>query len=343
MLNFIIRRLILLIFVLWGVTIFVFSILMTFEPERRAMAYVSSPQSIRDLDKIIANYGLNDPFYVQYFRWIKEVAKGNFGYSSTASSTVIDAFKRYLPPTIELNLYCAPLILLTGIWFGTIAGIHRDTWIDHTSRIISIIGWSLPTFLFSLILLMIFYGYFDLLEPGLIGDKASMYILEHQDTFRKYTGMYTIDGLLNGELWITWDALSRLIMPVTTNVVVIFALLVRVMRSGMIEALSQDYVITARAKGADLKTINFKHARKNAMIPVMTVGGLLIAGLMMGSISVEYVFARRGIGWWLANAATQLDIPALLAVCLFVGLVFVLANLIVDILYAFIDPRIRLS
>ncbi len=343
MLAFIIRRLILLIFVLWGVTIFVFGILMSFEPERRAMAYVRTPQSVRDIDKIIANYGLNDPIYKQYFRWITEVAHGNLGYSLTASSTVVDAFKRFLPPTIELNLYSAPLILLTGIWFGTIAGIHRDTWIDHTSRIISIIGWSLPTFLFSLILLMIFYGYLNWLQPGIISDTTSMYILDHQDTFRQYTGLYTIDGVLNGEFWIAWDALLRLIMPVTTNVVVIFALLVRVMRSGMIEALSQDYIITARAKGADQHTINFKHARRNAMIPVMTIGGLLIAGLMTGSIAVEYVFVRQGMGWWLANAASQLDIPALLSVCLFIGFVFVLANLIVDILYAFIDPRIRLN
>ena len=254
MLNFVIRRLVFLVFVLFGVTILVFGLLMTFSPERRAAAFITSPQSARDIDKIVQKFGLNDPAYIQYFRWIREISQGNFGWSLVASSTVREAFLRYLPITVELNLYCAPLIVLAGIWFGTLAGVHRDTWIDHSSRIISIVGWSLPTFLFSLILLMIFYGYFKgLFPPGIISDEASMYILDHADTFRRFTGMYTIDGLLNGELWITFDALRRLILPVITNVVVIFALLVRVMRSGMIEVLSQDYIITAKAKNHVLR------------------------------------------------------------------------------------------
>ena len=132
-------------------------------------------------------------------------------------------------------------------------------------------------------------------------------------------------------------------LPVLTNVAVIFALLVRIMRSGMIETLSQEYILTAKAKGADKKTVELKHARKNALIPVMTVSGVLIAGLMTGSISVEYVFNRQGMGWWLANSAIQLDVPALLAVCLFIGVIYVIANLCVDLLYAYLDPRIRLN
>lgn len=342
MLHFIIRRLIFLIFVLWGVTILVFGLLMTFPPDRRAAAFVTSPQAARDIDKIIKKYGLDDPFYVQYFRWIKEVAQGNWGWSLVASSPVKEAFWRYFPISLELNLYASPLILIAGIWFGTLAGVHRDSWIDHTSRITSIIGWSFPVFLLALILLMLFYGYVPWFPPGIISDKAMMYIL-NTPTYTQYTGMNTIDGLLNGELWITLDAFRHLVLPVFTLIFAIFALLVRIMRSGMIEALTQDYVITAKAKGADSHTINIKHARKNAMIPVITVSGVLIAGLMTGSISVEYVFNRQGMGWWLASSATQLDIPALLAVCLFIGFIYVIANLIVDILYAYVDPRIRLS
>lgn len=342
MIHFIIRRLIFLVFVLFGVTILVFSLLMTFTPERRAAAFITSPQAARDIEKIVEKFGLNDPFYEQYWRWIKEISQGNFGWSLVASSTVLKAFVRYLPITVELNLYCAPLIVLVGVWFGTQAGIHRDTWIDHTSRIVSIVGWSLPTFLFSLILLMVFYGKYNLFPPGIISDQMSMYIL-NSESFTQYTGMYTIDGILNWEWGVTLDALRHLVLPVLTNVIVIFALLVRVMRSGMIEALSQDYILTAKAKGADPRTIHLKHARKNALIPVMTVSGVLIAGLMTGSISVEYVFNRQGMGWWLANSAIQLDVPALLSVCLFVGFVYVIANLLVDILYASIDPRIRLN
>ena len=316
---------------------------MTFSPERRAAAYITSPQQAKDIHKIVAKYGLNDPFYIQYGRWMKQLLQGNLGWSLVASSTVLDAFRRYLPVTLELILFAAPLIIFTGIWFGTLAGVHRDTWIDHTSRIVSIVGWSLPTFLFALIMLMLFYGYFNWFPPGIISDKTSMYIINNSDKFIRYTGMYTIDGILNGEFWITLDALRHLVLPVLTEVIVIFALLVRVMRSGMIEALSQDYIITAKAKGANKETINKKHARRNAMIPVMTISGVLIAGLMTGMISVEFVFNRQGLGWWLANSAIQLDVPALLAVCLFVGFIFVIANLIVDILYAYVDPRIRLS
>ncbi|GAK54899.1 binding-protein-dependent transport systems inner membrane component [Candidatus Vecturithrix granuli] len=343
MITFLIRRLIFLVFVLFGVTILVFGILMTFSPERRAAAYITSPQQAKDIPKIVAKYGLNDPFYLQYFRWLKEIARGNLGWSLVASSTVMEAFLRYLPVTLELVIFSAPLIVITGIWFGTLAGVHRDSWIDHSSRIISIIGWSLPTFLFGLILLMLFYGYFNWFPPGISSNEVNMYVLDHADTFTRYTGMYSIDGLLNGEFWIVWDALKHLVLPVITQVIVIFALLVRVMRSGMIEALTQDYVITARAKGADKNTVNKKHARRNALIPVMTISGLLTAQLVTGSISVEVVFNRQGMGWWLANSAIQLDVPALLSVCLFVGFIFVIANLIVDIMYAYIDPRIRLS
>lgn len=343
MLHFILRRLFFLVFVLFGVTIIVFILLMSFSPERRAAAFIRSPQSARDIDKIVERFGLNDPAYIQYGRWMKQVFQGNLGWSLVASSTVMEAFLRYFPVTLELNLFSSPLIILAGVWLGTLAGIHRDTWIDHLSRILSIAFWSLPTFLFSLILLMIFYGKFNWFPPGIVSDKVNLFILDHPGAFVRYTGMYTLDGLLNGQLWITLDALRHLVLPVVTNVAVIFALLVRIMRSGMIETLSQEYILTAKAKGADKKTVELKHARKNALIPVLTVSGVLIAGLMTGSISVEYVFNRQGMGWWLANSAIQLDVPALLAVCLFIGVIYVIANLCVDLLYAYLDPRIRLN
>ena len=204
-------------------------------------------------------------------------------------------------------------------------------------------GWSLPTFLFALIILMFFYGYFNVFPPGIIDDGFNVWIRENPDQFRRYTYLYTIDGLLNGRLDITLDALSRLVMPVFTQVVVVVAILLRVMRSSMIEEISKDYVITALAKGADHHTIYFKHARKNALIPVITVAGWLAAYSMEGSIAVEYIFNRQGIGWWLANAAISLDLPVLMGICLFFGLVYVLINLVLDILYAYIDPRIRLN
>lgn len=320
----------------------IFAILMTFSPERRAIAYVTTPQQVRDIPQIVEKYGLNDPFYLQYLRWIKQIASGNLGWSFVAGRTVWDAFWYYLPITLELNLFTTPLIILFGIWLGTQAGIHKDTWVDHFTRIFAIIGWSLPTFLFALIMLMLFYGYFPIFPPGIISDDLQMAVLKNPDTLKSYTRMYTLDGLLNGRLDITLDALRHLAMPVFTQVVVVVALLMRVMRSSMIEEISRDFIVTARAKGADRKTVYLKHARKNALIPVVTVAGWLVAFSMEGSISVEIIFNRRGIGWWLAQSAISVDIPVLMGICLFFGLVYVITNLVIDILYAYIDPRIRL-
>ena len=162
-------------------------------------------------------------------------------------------------------------------------------------------------------------------------------------SFVRYTGMYAFDGILNGRLDVTIDAIRHLILPVFTYVIVVVALNMRVMRSGLIEELSKDYVITARAKGADNKTVYIKHARRNALLPVITVAGQMVALSMEGSIAVEVVYNRQGIGWWLAESATQLDMPVLMCICLFMGLVFVVTNLTIDILYATIDPRIRLN
>ncbi|MBN1983954.1 MAG: ABC transporter permease [Chitinivibrionales bacterium] len=340
---FIIRRFLFLIIVLFGVSVFVFGLLMTFSPERRAAVYIKSPQQTKDLDRLIVTYGLDKPFYVQYFRWLTELSKGNFGYSTIAARTVGEAFLDYLPVTLEMNLLALPLMIIFGIWIGTIAGIHRDSAIDHATRIIAVTGWSMPTFLIALILLMIFYGYFHLFPPGVLSDRFIIFIAEHPQAFHRYTGMYFFDGLFNGRIDIALDASRHLALPVLSEVIAVSALNMRIMRSGMIEELSKEYIITARAKGVDKKTIYNRHARRNALLPVITVSGQLVALSMAGSIQVEYIFNRPGLGQWLANSATQLDMPVLMFNCLFLGLVFVLVNLLVDILYGYIDPRIRLT
>lgn len=343
MTAFIVRRLLFLFVVLFGVSLLIFSLLMTFSPERRAAAYVTNPQQAKDIPLIIETYGLDDSFHVQYIYWVKEVSTGNLGWSLVASRPVFEAFWNYLPTTIELNIFASPLVVFIGIWLGTMSGVYRDTWLDHTTRIVAIVGWSLPTFLFALILLMVFYGYFNIFQPGVISNETSLWVASNPDQFTRYTGMYSIDGLLNGKPLITLDALQHLVLPVMTQVIVVVALLMRVMRSGMIEEMGKDYVITARAKGADFRTIYLRHARRNALIPVITVAGQLVALSLEGSIAVEVVFNRQGMGWWLAESATQLDMPVLMSVCMFMGVIFVLSNLIIDIMYAYLDPRIRLT
>jgi peptide/nickel transport system permease protein len=340
---FIARRLLFMVFVLFGVSILMFGILMTFSPERRASAFVKSPQQVKEIPKLVKKYGLDQPFYIQYVRWMKEISHGNFGWSTVASSPTFDAIKRYLPVTVEMNMFSLPIIIILGIWLGTIAGIHRDTFIDHTTRIGAIIGWSLPTFLFALILLMFFYSQFHLFPPGVISDHIDDFIATHPEQFVQYTGMYTIDGILNLNFDVVWDALMHLVLPVVTQVTVVIAILVRVMRSSMLEEISKDYVITAKAKGVDQHTINHKHVRKNALLPAITVAGWLVALSIEGSVAVEFIFNRAGLGLLLVNAATQLDIPVVLAISVFLGLIYVVVNLIVDVLYAVVDPRIRLN
>ncbi|MBW1722143.1 MAG: ABC transporter permease [Deltaproteobacteria bacterium] len=329
--------------VVFGATLLLFGLLMTFSPERRAAVYINSPQQAKDLPKIVKLYGLDDPFYKQYVRWLKKVAVGDFGYSTTAADMFWPAFWRYLPISLELNIYVIPIVIMLGIWLGTVSGIHNDTWIDHATRFGAITFWSLPTFLFALILLMLFYGYFHWFPPGVLSDELRNFIIDNPGKFIRYTKMYTIDGILNGRLDITLDALNHLILPVITSVLVLVAMVVRVMRSTMIEEITKEYVITALAKGADYRTVYYKHARKNAMIPVVTISGLIVAFLLQGNIEVEVIFNRQGLGWWIANSAIQLDLPALMGMIILIAVFFVIINLVVDIICAKIDPRIRLD
>jgi len=340
--NYIIRRLLLLIVVLFGVTLIIFALLTLFTPEQRASAFVRDIKQLSDINSIIRTYGLDKPVYIQYINWLKQIFRGNFGWSTTVSRTVNEAFRFFFPNTLELALFSAPVIILVGIWLGSLSAVHRDKPIDHFTRVLAIVGWSLPTFWFGLVLLMIFYGYFrGLFPPEALSYEAQTFV--DSANFIRYTRINTLDALLNGQLWIFVDALRHLVLPVITLTVVQIALVMRIMRSSMLEALSKEYVLTARAKGASWKTVIKKHARRNALIPVVTVSGWLFATLMAGVVITETIFNRKGLGWWWARAATQLDIPAVLMAVLFNGIVFVITNLIVDILYAYIDPRVRLG
>jgi peptide/nickel transport system permease protein len=341
-LNYIVRRLLLLIVVLIGVTLIIFALLTLFTPEQRASAFIRDIKQLNNLESIIKTYGLDRPVYVQYYQWLKQIFQGNFGWSTTVSRTVLDAFKFFFPHTLELALFSAPIIILVGIWLGSLSAVNRDKPIDHFTRVLAIVGWSLPTFWFGLVLLMIFYGYFrGLFPPEILSYEAQAFV--DSENFVRYTRLNTLDALLNGKLWIFIDAVRHLVLPVITLTVIQIALVMRIMRSSMLEAMGKGYVLTARAKGASWKTVIKKHARKNALIPVVTISGWLFASLMAGVVITETIFNRKGLGWWWARAATQLDIPAVLIAVLFNGIVFVVTNLIVDILYAYIDPRVRLG
>jgi dipeptide transport system permease protein len=340
--SYIIRRLLLLIPVLFGVTLFIFGITMIFSPIQRATLYAHSIKEMQDLPTIIKMYGLDKPFYVQYGNWLNQVFHGNLGWSQVVAMPVSRAITTYLPATLELAIFACPLIILLGIFLGTKAAAHKDEPLDHGTRVVAILGWSLPTFWLGLILMMIFYGYFSgLLPPGRLSPQMDILVISAG--FTRYTHINTIDAILNLNGTVLLDALRHLVLPVVTLSVTHVAFIMRLMRSSMLESLGKGYILTARAKGLAESVVVNKHARRNALIPVITVSGYVFAGLASGAVITETIFSFKGIGWWAMQSAVNKDIPSVLGFALFSAVLFVLINLIVDILYTRVDPRVRLG
>jgi peptide/nickel transport system permease protein len=340
--SYIIRRLLLLIPVLFGVTLFIFGITMFFSPLERASLYVTNPKQLDDLPGIIQKYGLDRPVLVQYGTWLGQVLRGNLGWSTVVSMPVREAIWHYLPATLELAIFAAPLIILIGIFLGTKSAAHKDKPLDHATRVMAILGWSLPLFWLGLILIMVFYGYFrGFLPPGRLSIQMDTFV--NSAEFTRYTHLNTIDAILNLNGPVLLDALRHLILPVITLSVTHVAFIMRLMRSSMLESLGKGYILTARAKGLDERIVVGKHARRNALIPVITVSGYVLAGLASGAVITETIFNYKGIGWWAWQSAVRLDIPSVLGFALFSAVLFVLVNLIVDILYTRVDPRVRLG
>ena len=340
--RYIIRRLLILPIVLIGLSFLIFGMVSLLDPAERASLYLSQPPKTQAaLDLLIKKYGLDQPLPVQYLNWLGRTLHGDLGYSKTAQQPVMSAILQYFPATLELALWSFIPIMVIGIWLGMLAATHQDKLLDQIARIFSIIGYSFPTFVFGLLVLMIFYAKLQWFPPGRLSEWATAIV--NAPSYHVYTGMNTVDALLNGRADVFFDALRHLFLPALTLCYIQWALILRVTRSSMLDVIRQDYVNVARAKGLRERDVINKHARPNAMIPVATIGGLLLVGLMNGVVITETVFNYRGIGFWVANSALQLDVISVLGVALFEGALLVLANLVVDVLYAYLDPRIRLA
>lgn len=342
MTRYIVRRLLILPVVLIGLSVLIFGMLQMLDPVERAALYVTSPpKTLAALAEIIQKYGLDQPIYLQYIHWLNQVIHGNLGWSKTAQMPVLQALVTYVPATFELALWSFVPIIVIGVWLGIQAALHHDGFIDQLARVFSIIGYSFPTFVFGLLMLMIFYAALQWLPPGRLSDWATAVVIS--PAFHRYTGMNTFDALLNNRLDIFADSLRHLVLPALTLAYVNWALILRVARSAMLDVIRQDYVTVARAKGLPERLVINRHARPNAMIPVATIGGLLLVGLLNGVVITETVFNYHGMGWWAANAALNFDAISVLGITLFDGALLILANLVVDIMYAYLDPRIRLA
>jgi ABC-type dipeptide/oligopeptide/nickel transport system permease component len=354
MLTYIIRRLLMVPLLLFGVTVLIFAMLQFLSPVERSALYVKDvPKTEKQIDGIIKRYKLDRPLYEQYWIWLVGtvdastgerkggIVFGDFGYSRTGSQPVSQLISNRFPNTLDLTIWAVAPVILVGIWLGVQAAVHQNSIIDQAARVFSIVGTSFPTFVFGLLMLMFFYVQLGWFPPGKISDWAS--IIVRSDEFHSYTKLLTFDALLNGRLDIFWDAIRHMFMPILTLSYISWATFLRVTRSSMLETLRMEYVTTARAKGLPEKDVIFKHAQPNAMISVVTLAGFSVVSLLGGVVITETVFNYPGIGQAAANAAANLDVITVLGFALFDGFILIVANLVVDVMYAVVDPRVRLS
>jgi peptide/nickel transport system permease protein len=346
--EYIIRRLLLLIPIALGVVVLIFGIIQLVPPTQRVTLFLTgNPKELKPeiIQYYIHYYGLDAPVWVQFSQWFQQVLQGNFGYSENSQEKVLNGLLVRIPATFEIVLFAAPVIVLVGIWLGINSAVHRDKPFDHFTRILSILGTSLPSFFFGVVLSALFIAQLKWTSAGRLSmQMEGIYFLAIKaGTWHPYTGLLTIDSLLNGRIDYFVDALKHLILPVAVLTFIQTAVMVRVARSSMLEALGKTYIVAARAKGLTKKEVIYKHARRNALIPVITISGLLVGGMMTGLVITETVFRFPGLGNWAAASAAHFDMPVVAAYAMFSAVVFVLANLIVDVLYAYIDPRIRLG
>ncbi|MFO8192429.1 MAG: ABC transporter permease [Bacillota bacterium] len=277
--------------------------------------------------------GLNEPLHIQYWQWFSSALHGDFGISIRSNQPVMEEILTRLPATIELTVVALMIAVFFGIYFGVSAARYRNTLIDQSLIGFSLLGVSIPIFWLGMMLIYLFAVMLGWLP---VSGRLSM-----GTAIPTYTGLYLLDSLIAGQIGSFIDSVRHLLMPAVSLATVSLALVVRVTRSSMLDVLSEDYIRTARAKGMQERKVVYTHALKNAMIPVVTVIGLQLAKLMGGAILTETVFSWPGIGRLLVTAINVRDYPVVQGVVFFVAFAFIAINIIVDLIYAYLDPRIR--
>ena len=334
--RFVGRRLVAALFLLLGITLVTF-VLTNVVPGDPAAANlgqraIADPAAVASFNH---RYGLDKPLPVQYFTYLGNIVRGDLGDSQQSHRSVRTDLAEFVPATLELAGTAIAIGMVIGIGLGTLAAFRRDRPVDWFLRVVSLIGVSIPLFWLSLAALYgltfrwpIFPGS-GRLPPGAIPPGH-------------ITGLYTVDALLHGDLSTFHDALMRLLLPALVLAIYALGLITRFTRSAVLEVLGNDYVRAAYAKGLPTHTIVTRHVLRAALVPIITVIGVTFAGLLAGTVLIEKIFNWPGIGTYAYLSATTLDLPAIMGVGLFVALVYIVLNLVVDVLYGVIDPRVRL-
>jgi ABC-type dipeptide/oligopeptide/nickel transport system permease component len=339
--DYIVRRFLLAIPVFFGITIIVFTLTRSIGDP--ASIYITPDMTRQQVEWVREYYHFNDPIYVQYVYWFIGLLKGDLGHSEVLNLPVSKAIITLLPASLELAIYSFILSLIVGVILGTISAVKKDTWVDHVTRFVALSGFSLPLFWFALILLYLFYSVLGLVTPGRLSLDVILRYLPPYGDFKYYTGLMTIDSILNGNIVVFMDTLKHLALPVVVQTYTRQAVFTRILRSSMLEELSKEYVLLGHAKGLDEKTVISRYARRNALIPFVTVAGMQFVAIMSGVVLTESVFNWPGLGRLAATAAMSLDHATILGFALFMGILFIASNLVVDILYSYLDPRILMD
>jgi len=332
-LSYVLKRLLYLVPVLLGVTLLVFVISHAIpgDPARMMAGQKASHEAVENLRR---SMGLDRPLPEQYATYLLGLLRGDLGFSIRNQRPVIEDLRDFFPATLELSLASMLLCVSVGLPLGIISAVRRNRPIDHASRVFSVFGVSMPVFWLGLMLLLLFYR-----TLGWLPGSGRLDI--HTDPPAQVTGLYLIDTLVEGSLGKFGDALLHILMPAFCLSYVYLAIITRIVRSSMISVMGLDFITTARANGISEAAIILKHCLKNSLIPTVTITGLSIGELLGGAILTETIFNWPGMGKYVVDSVNFLDFPAMMGFTLVVALAYVLINLAVDVLYAFLDPQIR--
>jgi peptide/nickel transport system permease protein len=357
MTRYIFQRLVLLLPVLIGISVVAFSMLRLI-PGDPATVMLGEHATIEQIEDFRERMGLNDPIYIQYLRYLQSVLRGDLGRSSVTKEWVIVELGQRLPATIELTLGAMFVACTVGIVAGVIAAYHHNSFFDLATMVGALIGVSMPIFWLGLILMYIFGFKLKWLPPSArmtVGvDLQTLNEAYHLDqvlsgpwgakviAFTDFlSGFYILASILTGNLKALLDVLKHLVLPSLALGSIPMAIIARMTRSSLLEVLGEDYIRTARAKGLQERAVLLGHAMKNAFLPIITVIGLQVGGLLAGAILTETIFSWPGMGRLVVNRILARDYPSVQGSVLAIALVFVFVNLLVDVSYAYLDPRIR--